>query len=127
MAPAWSSGQETRVPEQPGIAPHDRTRRSPRHLTANNEQNPPSTQTQQLANRQFPLEQRAPVVRRPEMNLPHASAPVTQRTPQPAQPPVQAPKPQHQQQAPSGLALQPANPPRITYAAGQLTVTASNS
>ncbi len=105
-------------------------RRFPGQETDNNQQQQ-TTQTQQFpTGSQFPPEQQGAPMQRPPMQFPHGSAPPqqqapsTQPNPQPAnrQPAVQLPP-----QSPYGLALQPPHPPRISYAGGQLTVTADNS
>lgn len=70
---------------------------------------------------------------RPPMTFPHAAqAPNQPVTPPPAtqnpQPSSSQPQPAQQiPETPSGLALKPANPPRVSYAGNQLTVVADNS
>lgn len=95
-----------------------------------------SAQTQQFPNtgQQFPPEQTDTPIRRPGVNFPHAMGPPQpqpQQQPTPAQPnstrPAVQPPAQQTPQAPYGRALEPANPPRVSYAGGELTVTADNS
>ncbi|HWC17173.1 MAG TPA: hypothetical protein VG498_09165, partial [Terriglobales bacterium] len=79
---------------------------------------------------QFPPEQHAAPV--PPSQGAQIPAPTPQSTSQPItgqSPSGQAvPQPQAQiPQPPSGLALQPPNPPRISYVNGELTVVANNS
>jgi hypothetical protein len=98
-----------------------------------------SLQTHQVPNasQQFPPDQQAPATapgQRPPMRFPHPIVPGGSSNPQPgaeptvstppAQQPVQAAK---QQEEPSGRALQPAKAPRVSFAAGELAITADNS
>ena len=131
------SAQQTQTgpPAQtPTDAIYNRMRRFP-NPGQQGQQQPQTTQTQQFPNpaQQFPPDQRGtqgPVQRQP-MQFPHGEGPPPQaQAPQP-QPNPQSPATQaaanQQPSTPYGLALQPSNPPRISYAGGQLTVTADNS
>jgi hypothetical protein len=109
----------------------------PQGAAAQNQQQ--TSQTQQFPSpaQQFPPEQQgAPTSgQAPPMRLPSAASPAQQQpSPQqnvpsgtPASTAVQTPQSATQAQGPYGLALQPANPPRISYANGELTVVANNS
>ena len=132
------SAQQTQTqpgtPAQPTPSVFNRMRRFPSQQEGQNQQQDQpqqTTQTQQFpGQQQFPPEQSGPGLQRPGMNFPHAQGPVQQQTPPQPQPNPQATSAQPAQQqplAPYGLALQPATPPRISYAGGQLTVSADNS
>jgi outer membrane biosynthesis protein TonB len=137
LAITLANAQQTQpgAPAQPTPSIYNRMRRFPDQPQGQNQQQDQqqqTVQTQQFPAAQFPPEQQGPPGRRPFMQFPHATAPVQ---PQPAAPQPQ-PNPQatnvqsaaqQPQQGPYGLALQPANPPRISYTGGQLTVTANNS
>jgi len=142
-------GQQTQStqPARPSSSIYNRMRRLPQDPAAENQQQ--ATQTQQFPTpaQQFPPEQQAsptPVQaptavanpaspapqqssqQQPQANRPGfpnggAPAPSTQTAPQSSQAATQQP------QTAYGLALQPANPPRISYANGELTVVADNS
>jgi outer membrane biosynthesis protein TonB len=132
-----ASAQQTQsgAPAQPTSSIYNRMRRFPDQSQGENQQQnqqQQTIQTQQFPAQQFPPDQQGQPGRRPFMQFPHATAPPQQQpaAPQP-QPSPQAtnaqPAAQQAQQGPYGLALQPANPPKISYAGGQLTVTADNS
>ena len=89
------------------------------------------SQTQPFPNpQQFPPEQQGAATQgQPAMQVPHPAVPA-QGQPAPQQTTSQKTQQAPAQQAtetPSGLALQPATPPRISYAGSQLTVVANNS
>lgn len=97
-----------------------------------------TTQAQQFPSpaQQFPPDQAVPVTpgQRPPVRFPHPTLPVQQATPQPqttspqAQQQPTAPQTAPQQpQEPAGAELQPANPPRVSFVGGLLTVVAENS
>jgi hypothetical protein len=98
-----------------------------------------TTQAQQFpgAAGQFPPDQRAPAVagQRPPITSPQTNLPAPQGSPQPQANQAQAPLTQPAQQnpaqpapqTPTGPAQQPANPPRISYVGGLLTIAAENS
>lgn len=133
------NAQETQTgpPAQPTPSIYNRMHRFPPQSQGDNQQQTvqPQQTTQQFPNpaQQFPPEQQqsAPI-QRPGMNFPHAMGPPQQLQPaQQTQAPlahgvVQPPAAQPPQ-TPYGLALQPANPPRIGFADGQLRVDANNS
>lgn len=106
----------------------------------------PTTQAQQAATQaqqfpspgqQFPPDQAAPPSpgQRTPIRFPHPTLPMQPATSQPqaspqqnSQPAVTPPQPVPQQpQPPAGAELQPANPPRISFVGGLLTVVAENS
>ncbi|MBV9072978.1 MAG: hypothetical protein JOZ10_05040 [Acidobacteria bacterium] len=130
----FSAAQQTQsgTPAEPTPSIYNRMRRFPGANQGPNQQNQQqqTVQTQQFPNAQFPPEQQAAPGQRPPMTFPHANGPMQQapapttQTPQPSNQP--APQPQAPQ-TPYGLALQPANAPRISYTGGQLTVVADNS
>jgi hypothetical protein len=134
------SGQQTQSNQsaQPSSSVYNRMRRlPPQGAAAQNQQQ--TSQTQQFPSpaQQFPPEQQgAPISgQAPPMRLPSSASPAQQQasaqqnvpTGTPASVPVQSPQSATQAQGPYGLALQPANPPRISYANGELTVVADNS
>ena len=134
---AFVSAQQTQTqpgtPAQPTSSVFNRMRRFPSQSEGQNQQQDQQQQTVQTqqfpGQQQFPPEQRGPGFQRPGMNFPHAQGPVQQQTPQPQPNPqgTNAQPAQQQPLAPYGLALQPATPPRISFAGGQLTVSADNS
>ena len=138
LSGTFVSGQQTQTgpPAQPTPSIYNRMRRFPPQTPGDNQQNPQqqqTTQTQQFPNpaQQFPPEQQGVPGQRPPIALPHATAPNQAQASlplehgiAPANPQTSAPQPPT---SPYGLALQPANPPRIGYAGGQLTVSADNS
>jgi hypothetical protein len=132
LSSTFANAQQTQpgTPAQPTPSIYNRMRRLPDQSQGQNQQQ--TVQTQQFPAVQFPPEQQGPPGRRPFMQFPNGTAPVQ---PQPAAPQPQ-PSPQgtnaqsaaqQPQQGPYGLALQPANPPKISYTDGQLTVSADNS
>ena len=99
-------------------------------------QQQPTVQSQQFPNpQQFPPEQQGAAVpgQRPPLRFPHSTLPpqaqpaVQQPAPQNPQAPAQPNPAQQAPETPSGLALKPASPPRVSFAGGQLTVVADNS
>jgi len=127
-----SDSQQTQPgqPVQPSSSIYNRMRRIPPSQT---DQAQPSTQTQQFPSpaQQFPPEQQGPPTpgQRPPMRFPHPTLPEQATTPAVAPPASQPakPAPQQEPQTAYGLALKPANPPRISFAGKELTVTADNS
>lgn len=132
----FGTAQQTQTgpPAQtPTDAIYNRMRRFPNQAQAGQQQQQ-TTQTQQFPSpaQQFPPDQQgAGVPQRPGMRFPHGEGPPQQpQSPQPQpnpQPTGSQPAANQQPSAPYGRALQPSNPPRISYAGGQLTVTADNS
>jgi hypothetical protein len=128
---------QSNQPVQPSSSVYNRMRRSPpQGAAAENQQQ--TSQTQQFPSpaQQFPPEQQGLPTsgQAPPTRLPSSSPTQKQSSPQqgvpsgiPASAPVQTPQVATQAQGPYGLALQPANPPRISYANGELTVIADNS
>ena len=137
LSSTLANAQQTQpgAPAQPTPSIYNRMRRFPDQSQGQNQQQnqqQQTVQTQQFPAQQFPPEQQGMPGRRPFMQFPHAAAPMQQQPaapqPQPNPQPANAqPAAQTPQQGPYGLALQPANPPKISYTGGQLTITANNS
>jgi len=130
---------QTGAPAQPTSSVYNRMRRMQMSETGPHPiDDQPQNRNQQQTTRQFPApasqfppEQRgtpAPTQQQSNSGFPRAAQPGMQpSSTQPgAQTPMQSAAPQ-QNQAPYGLALQPANPPRISFSNGELTVLANNS
>jgi hypothetical protein len=134
-----SSAQQTQTnqPAQPTSSVYNRMRRlPPQGAGTQNQQQTSQTQQFPSPGQQFPPEQQGAPGQAPPIRLPGSVSPAQpQASPQqnvptgsPASAPVQTPQSAATQtQGPYGLALQPANPPRISYANGELTVVADNS
>jgi hypothetical protein len=141
-------GQQTQPnpPAQPTSSIYNRMRRLPQDPATPDQQQ--TTQTQQFPSpgQQFPPEQQAgPTAVQAPTAVPHAAGPGQQQSSQQRQAnpvaspagvgaapsaqtaPQSSPPAAQQPQAAYGLALQPPNPPRISYANGELTVVADNA
>lgn len=127
-----SQQTQTGPPANPTSSVYNRMRRVSPQTTSPQDQ---QTQAQQFpsAAQQFPPEQQDTPTQgqRPPTIFPHPPAPdQEQPIPQPSQQGIVPQNSQPQapaQQSEYGVALKPANPPRISYAGGVLAVTADNS
>lgn len=134
---------QTGQPAQPTSSVYNRMRRTP--PAQQNGAQQPQQQAQQFPNpaQQFPPEQqigptpgqvpnfsRRPVAPQPinqPQNGPSYPGTAPNQSIQPSQQQSAATPGSEQPQQPYGLALQPPNPPNITYANGELTIVANNS